>query len=173
MCLKKVRFSKKGRKLYVMGVSVIFIAFATSWVPLIIWASARYEEFNPHFQSVFQQNEEWERSPFTDIQITPWEHEWWDCERQLGTGYEDMFVRKATILGKEFVMKNFGGKRICGKRGALNYLKASQPDLVTGLCPGVLIPCSNVTSIKNTYCYHPSQNRSEACPITFVDVQLK
>ena len=47
MCLKKVRFSQKGRKLYIISISLVFITIATSWVPLALWTSARYEEVNP------------------------------------------------------------------------------------------------------------------------------
>ena len=66
-----------------------------------------------------------------------------------------MFVRTVSIKGKQFKLTDFDGKKICGKRAGSSYLKAEQPDKKTGNCPGVLIPCSNQTSLENTICYHP------------------
>ena len=34
-----------------------------------------------------------------------------------------------------------------------------------------MIPCSDETSIENTYCRHPNQEKSEVCPITFINFE--
>ena len=34
-----------------------------------------------------------------------------------------------------------------------------------------MIPCSDETSIENTYCRHPNQEKSEVCPITSISFE--
>ena len=82
-----------------------------------------------------------------------------------------MFARTVILNDKKFNLARFEDKLICGKRGGSNYLEAQQPDPNSGMCPGVLVPCSNKTSIQNTYCYHPRQERRNVCPITSVNFQ--
>ena len=83
-------------------------------------------------------------------------------------GYEDMFQRESIFKGKKFTSSRLQNKSICGKRAGQSYLFATQPDLNSGECPGVLIPCSQNTSAKNTICYHPEAEREEVCPITSI-----
>ena len=137
----KIRFSKRGKKLYIRTGIIAFIIIATFYVPLLIWAGAHYEESAPGFKSLYQQNEEWEIKPFVDIVIVSGDSPS-GCSSWF-PGYEDMFTRTVKLNGKKFNLARFGDKLICGKRGGSNYLKAQQPDPDSGICPGVLIPCSN------------------------------
>ena len=66
-------------------------------------------------------------------------------------------------------MSFFNGHTICGKVTDLNYLHATLVSSETMNCPGVYVPCSDMTSPENTICVHP-ENREEHCPITFIDV---
>ena len=72
----------------------------------------------------------------------------------------------------EFSLSQFSGKSICGKRGGLKnaYAQLKKADVITGLCPNSMIPCSDNTSPKNTYCYYSTavykEEKSEVCPIT-------
>ena len=68
----------------------------------------------------------------------------------------------------EFSLSQFSGKSICGKRGGYDnaYAYRFKADVITGLCPNSMIPCSNNTSPKNTYCYYSIYEKSEVCPIT-------
>ena len=77
-----------------------------------------------------------------------------------------MFQRDSVFKGKRFTSSRLDNKSICGKRAGKSYLYATQPDQSTGECPGVLIPCSQMTSVKNTICYYPEDEREEVCPIT-------
>ena len=61
----------------------------------------------------------------------------------------------------------FEDKLICGKRGGNNFLHSTRPDYTTGKCPGVLVPCSEHTSIENTICTHPDSK--DSCPITDIE----
>jgi len=61
----------------------------------------------------------------------------------------------------------FEGNTICAKRGGSNFLHTTRPDFDTGNCPGVLIPCSENTSLDDTICMHPDD--VDSCPITNVE----
>ena len=88
-------------------------------------------------------------------------------------GYEDVFYRYRD--GKYKRTLRFEGKSICGKRGGKSNMHASEvkADEITGLCPEGMIPCSDFTSPKNTYCHYLQENRSEVCPITKLNFQKK
>ena len=54
MCLlSKIRFSKKGRRLYIKGAILAALFITTFFVPLLLWSTARYEEIGmAEFDSV-------------------------------------------------------------------------------------------------------------------------
>ena len=71
MCLySKIRFSSKGKRLYIQGAILAALFITTFYVPLVLWATARYEEYSmTEFESVISQNQEWEKRPFVDIKV--------------------------------------------------------------------------------------------------------
>ena len=66
-------------------------------------------------------------------------------------------------------MTRINGQIICGIRGGANYEQAIKPSFSSGLCPNGMAPCSNSTSIQNTFCY-PEQELSTLCPITMLEI---
>ena len=71
MCyLSKIRFSSEGKRLYIQGAILAVLFITTFYVPLVLWATAKYEEISmTEFESVIQQNQEWEQRPFVDIKV--------------------------------------------------------------------------------------------------------
>ena len=54
MCLlSKIRFSQKGRRLYIQGAILAALFITTFFVPIVLWSTARYEELGlTEFDSV-------------------------------------------------------------------------------------------------------------------------
>ena len=55
-----------------------------------------------------------------------------------------------------FAMHSFNGNLYCGRRGGDPFLNATRPDFQTKHCPSGTLPCSNSTSLENTFCYNAS-----------------
>ena len=49
------------------------------------------------------------------------------------------------------------------------YSNIPKADLVTGKCPDLFVPCSDLTSAQNTVCVRPTE-KDIMCPVT--DVKL-
>ena len=66
------------------------------------------------------------------------------------------------------IQAQFGGKRICGERGGLNFTQITRVER-NGKCPTGTTPCNSNTRSERTICYPPADH-AKMCPITDINI---